>query len=192
VGSHIEKPGIVTQSGNPVFFYCGKDPKFPDFNPQPIFDFFNELGMGQYNIPNAPDPNLSMFNWREDPYPIIWEKYLLVASFALVTAYSGKTLGGVIFDIKSLDLLKKVMKEIVKIAEKKNIKLPDNIISKTIELCKDYTKIKTSYQRDIEKGKRNEGDLFGGTIIRLGQELGVPTPVTKSLYSQIKKKVNHL
>ncbi len=185
VGSHIEKPGVVTQSGNPGFFYCGKDPKFPDFNPQPVFDFFKDLGFGQYNIPNAPDPTLSMFNWRDNPYQIIWEKYLLVASFALVTAFTGKTLGGVIFNNESLELLTKVMQEIVEIAEKKKIKLSDNIISKTIEFCKAYPDIKTSYQRDIEKGKKNEGDLFGGTIIRLGQELNVPTPVTKSLYTQI-------
>jgi 2-dehydropantoate 2-reductase len=77
------------------------------------------------------------------------------------------------------------MKEIVLIAEKKGIKLPKNIIENTIEFCKDYPDVKPSYSRDIEKGRRNEGDLFGGTIIRMGKELGVPTPITASIYKKI-------
>jgi 2-dehydropantoate 2-reductase len=45
---------------------------------------------------------------------------------------------------------------------------------------------KTSFQRDIEsKGKVNEGDLFGGTIIRYGDALGVQTPTTKMIYRRL-------
>ena len=29
------------------------------------------------------------------------------------------------------------------------------------------------------------GGVFGGTIIRLGKDLGVPTPVTESIYSKL-------
>jgi len=174
VGSHIEKPGLVIQSGNPGFIYCGLDPQFPNFDPKNLIAFFNEMGI--------------LFNWRDDPYSAIWEKYVLVASFALVTAYTGQTLGGVINDKRSIEILRKVMKEIVLIAEKKKIKLPENVIEKIIELCKDYPEVKTSYQRDIEKGKNNEGDLFGGAIIRMGKELNIPTPMTKSLYNEIQKK----
>ena len=46
--------------------------------------------------------------------------------------------------------------------------------------------MKPSYARDVEKGRVTEGDLFGGTIIRLGRELGIPTPMTSSLYKDIK------
>jgi 2-dehydropantoate 2-reductase len=49
---------------------------------------------------------------------------------------------------------------------------------------------KTSYQRDIEaKGRLNEGDLFGETIIRMGQAEGIPTPVTESIYGQIEHRL---
>jgi len=36
--------------------------------------------------------------------------------------------------------------------------------------------------RDVEKGGKNEGDLFGGAIIRMGKDHGIPTPVTSSIY----------
>lgn len=172
IGSHIEKPGFVVQSGNPGFFYSGLDPKSPNFNPKVIMNFFKEMEI--------------LFNWRDDPNPMIWEKFVLVAAFALVTAYTGQTLGEVIYDKESVEILKKIMNEIIMIAERKNISLPDGLIEKIIEFCKDYSEIKTSYQRDVEKGKKNEGDLFGGAIIRLGKELGIPTPSTASIYEIIK------
>jgi 2-dehydropantoate 2-reductase len=51
--------------------------------------------------------------------------------------------------------------------------------------------IKTSYQRDVEKQARNEGDLFGGTILRMGRELGVPTPITHRLYREIEGRLSN-
>jgi len=172
IGSHVEKPGLIIQTGNPGFFNCGYDPNYPSVKPQIVLDFFNE-----FNI---------IMNWREDPYPAIWEKYILVASFALVAAHTGQTMGGIIYDDNnSLDMLRKIMKEIILIAEKKDIKFADNIIDNIIEFCKDYPNVKPSYARDVEKNRNNEGDLFGGTIIRLGKELGIPTPMTTSLYKDV-------
>ena len=82
-------------------------------------------------------------------------------------------------------MLRKIMKEIILIAEKKDIKFADNIIDNIIEFCKDYPDVKPSYARDVEKGRNNEGDLFGGTIIRLGKDLGIPIPMTNSLYKNV-------
>jgi len=173
VGSHIEKPGFVIQTGNPGFFSCGLDPNHPDFNPKLVIDFFKEMDI--------------TLNWYHDPYQAIWEKYLLVASFALVTTHTGQTMGGVIYNDNSLEILKKLMNEIVMIAHKNGIRLADNIIDKTIEFCKDYPDVKPSYQRDVEKGKKNEGDLFGGAIIRMGKDMGIPTPTTISVYKEYIK-----
>jgi len=165
--SHIEKPGFIVQSGFAGYFYTGLDPKHPNFNPKIIINFFKKMEI--------------TINWEDDPYPSLWEKYVFIAAFALITAYTGKTISGVIHDKVSNVTLKKVMGEIILIAERKGIKLSDNLIEDIIGKTKDLD-VKTSYQRDVEKGKINEGDLFGGTIIRMGKELGVPTPTTASIY----------
>ena len=155
---------------NPGFFYSGYDPLHPNEKPQDVIDFFKEMEMDM--------------RWEDDPTPIIWQKYLLVASFALIAAYTGQTMGEIILDKNSRKLLEKIMAEIIEIAKKKKVNLPDNVIEDTIEFCKDYPEVKPSYARDIEKGKKNEGDLFGGAIIRMGKALGIPTPTTNSIYNK--------
>jgi len=167
VGTYRKKPGVVIQSGNPGFFECGPDPLYPNFKPTDFLTFFNQIEIGAH--------------WTQNPEPAIWKKYLLVASFALVTAHTGQTLGSVI-NSNSIKILREIMSEIVSIAKKKGIDLPDKIIDETIEFCKDYSDVKTSYQRDVENGKKNEGELFGGTIIKLGKKFGIPTPMTEKIY----------
>jgi len=130
------------------------------------------------------------FKWNDDPFPAIWEKYIFIAAFGLVTVYADKTLRGVMEDSELQELVRKVMAEILSIAKKKNITLPESIIEKSIAKANHFPhETKTSYQRDVEsRGKMNEGDLYGGTIIRAGETLGIATPVTKIIYSQIQHR----
>jgi 2-dehydropantoate 2-reductase len=78
--------------------------------------------------------------------------------------------------------------EICAVAGKKNINLPADIIEISMNKAANFPgEAKTSYQRDIESGsKNNEGDLFGGAIIREGKALGIPTPVTEAVYKKIQ------
>lgn len=170
VGSHIEKPGVVIQTGNPGFFRLGYDPKYPHFKPNKILELFKELKIKAI--------------WEDNPNPAIWEKFLLVASFALVSAHYSQTLGQIIEDKQSRHLLEKIMEEIVMIANKKGISLKKNIIQDTIDFCRYYPKVIPSYSRDVQKGGKNEGDLYGGAIIRMGKKYEVPTPTTASVYNQ--------
>jgi 2-dehydropantoate 2-reductase len=79
------------------------------------------------------------------------------------------------------------MEEIVLIAQKRHIGIPADIVGLSMAKANNFPyETKTSYQRDSEhKGKHNEGDLFGATILRIGKELGIPTPVTELIYNKI-------
>ena len=174
VGTQIEKPGVVTQKGGDGVIICGQDPHTPAFNPQELTDLFTHLNIN--------------FTWKDDPYPDIWGKYLFISAFGLVTAYSGKTLGEVMADRATQELVRQIMGEVVAIAEQKGIKLPEQSIATAMAKANNFPyDTRTSYQRDVEiKGKKNEEDLFGGTIVRMGQAWGVPTPVTQSVFSRIR------
>ncbi len=173
VGTHIEKPGTVTQKGGEGKILMGRDPRYPDFYPEAILQFFNETGIS--------------FQWFEDALPAIWEKYLFIAGFGLVSAMTGYTLGQIVEDAENKRLVNGIMEEIFFISKQKHVALPKDIVAVSVAKASHFPfETKTSYQRDVEnKAKRNEGDLFGETIIRMGKETGVPTPVTESVYKEI-------
>jgi 2-dehydropantoate 2-reductase len=169
IGTHIEQPGVVVQNGGDAVILFGKDPRHLDYDPQPILDFLTNMEIN--------------FKWHNDSAPAIWEKYIFIASFGIVTGYSGKTLGEVMANSKLKDEAAQIMKEIVLLADKKEIKLPSNIIEISLAKANKFPyATKTSYQRDLEKGLKNEGDLFGETIIQIGEELNIATPITLALY----------
>ncbi len=178
VGTHIQKPGVISQNGGDGKILFGCDPKFPKFKADHVISFFDDMGIN--------------FQWNHDPFPAIWQKYLFIASFGLVTVFTGKTLGEIMDDEKAKELVPEVMGEIYSIAKAKGIMLPENIIPESINKAKNFPyETKTSYQRDVEaKGRVNEGDLYGGMIIRQGEALGIPTQVTKSIYSKIQKRLS--
>lgn len=178
VGTHIQSPGVISQSGGDGRILFGKDPRFPEFGGDSVIRFFEEMGL--------------VFQWNDDPFPAIWTKYIFIAAYGLATVYTGKTVGGILADPGANRLTRDIMHEIKSIADKKGIDLPATIIDESMGKGSIFPfETKTSYQRDVEtKGRLNEGDLYGGTIIREGESLGVPTPVTKSVYSEIQARLN--
>jgi len=114
---------------------------------------------------------------------------LMRPTLGLVTVLSGKTLGGVFADEALRTLVRGIMNEIVAIAGKKGIDLAEDVVAASLARAGNFPfEAKTSFQRDVETREgKNEGDLFGGTIIRMGGALGIDTPITQSVYERIQK-----
>lgn len=178
VGTHIDLPGVIRQSGGDGRILFGKDPAFDPFSPDAVTRFLDCAGVN--------------YQWNDDPFPAIWEKYIFIAAFGLVTVFSGQTLGEILEDTEAKELVRVIMGEIRAIAAAKGIDLSENIIAASVAKANHFPpETKTSYQRDVEtKGHVNEGDLYGGTIIREGSLAGVPTPVTQRIFSAIESRFN--
>jgi 2-dehydropantoate 2-reductase len=176
VGTHIHQPGVIHQSGGDGRILFGHDPGKKEMDLNPLRHFFENAGIA--------------YQFARDPFPTIWEKFMFIAAYGLVTTQTGKTLGEVLADEKSKACIQGIMGEIASIAKRKEIELPENIIAESMAKVKQFPfNTKTSYQRDVEQtGRKNEGDLFGGAILRQGRAMGIPTPVTESIYSKIQNK----
>ena len=173
VGTHIESPGIIFQKGGSCKISLGVDPDYPNTNLDLVFSIFR-------------DANIN-FDLEENVNIAIWSKYMFIASFGLTTAVYNKTLGEIINDTELSAVVKSIMNEIKILTEKLCIPLPDDIVEKSYLKANQFPyETKTSFQRDVElKGKINEGDLFGGTIIRYGEKFGISTPRTKYIYQKL-------
>lgn len=175
IGTHIEKPGKVTQRGGTRVIHFGNDPEKKEFNHE-IFQLFDKAGI--------------KYIWYDDPYPEIWNKFFLIAPFGLVTANFDKTFGEILQSVELSSHAENIMKEAVSIAKAKGINLPENIIAETFDKVRKFpAETRTSFQRDFEDmAKSDERDIFGGAIIRMGKELGIATDATSSIYESIDKK----
>lgn len=176
ISSFIEYPGTVSLTSKGGKLIMGPDPATPSFNPKPLLQLLDAAALA--------------YAWEEDVYPAIWEKYFFIASFALVTTRFEKSMGQVMADESLKEQVKKVMEEIYAIAVKKGINISSDIISVSLNKGNLYPpETRTSLQRDVEQKKqKNELGLFGQTIIRMGRELSVATPVTEKLYNGILKQ----
>ena len=175
VGTHIEKPGIVKQRGGACTIILGNDPEAKSENT---------------TIIRILDLAKIKYKWLSDPFGEIWSKFIFIGSFGLVTANFDKSIGEAIQSEKYFNYAIGIIKEIVTLAERKGIDLPSTIVEDTISNASKFPfETKTSFQRDFElKGKPDERDLFGGSIIRMGKELRIPTTITEEIYSSIMRQ----
>lgn len=172
VGTHLERPGFVRQEGGEGLMFFGADPAHPDFVPGPFLELL--------------DRSQVSYRWFEDPRPALWEKFVFISAFGLVTAAGGKALGEVLVDERSMSEVTGIMREVVELAACEGVEMPADAIDVALEKARSFPdETRTSLQRDVEAGRRHEGDLFGGTIVRLGERHGVPTPRTKQVYSRL-------
>jgi len=173
VSSSIEKPGTIRQKGAEGHIISGKDPRYLNYNYEYLVEFFNEMGISN--------------TWHDNPYPAIWEKYIFITAFSLMTAYSEKTIGAVLADDKLKRMTENIMKEVVLVGKTKNIDFKQDIVEKTLQKAQNFPyETKTSFQMDYEKGNtRNEEDIFGGTLIRLAKEHNISIPTITDVYGEL-------
>ena len=172
VGTHLDGPGEITQRGGDGVIVLGSDPDHRGFVPEDFLHLLRDAGV--------------QYRWCDDARPAVWEKFVFIAAFGLVTAASRKSLGEVLGDARLLADVRGIMDEVVAVAEREGVALDPEVVSKAMARASGFPfETRTSFQRDVEAGGPNEGDLFGGTILRLGERLGVPTPTTGRVYARV-------
>jgi 2-dehydropantoate 2-reductase len=177
LGSYIEEPGVVTQTGKPGRMILGPD---PDKATRPV-----ELlrALEEASIPHE---------WTPDVMVALWEKFVFIAGYGLVSARFNKALGEIYEDDSLRNLTREIMEEIARIASAGRIALPQDIVDVSIKKASLFSReTQTSLQRDIHgKRGRSELDLFGGTVVEQGKALHVPTSATERIYAELLKNMS--
>jgi 2-dehydropantoate 2-reductase len=174
ISSYIEEPGVIL-TGKPGKIIFGRDPAHPDDTPHELFSLFQKASID--------------YEWKEDGNPAIWEKYIFIASFSLISAYSNRALDEILEEPSLKKEVIGIMNEINSIAVKKKILLPDGIVDLSLKKARMFPPgTQTSLQRDIsQKKSKTELELFSGTILHLGKELGIPTPTTRKICQKLER-----
>ena len=123
----------------------------------------------------------------EDMERAIWYKYMCNVSENQSAAVLGIPFGAWSVSADANFIREELMREVIAIARKKGISLSERDMEKQASILRDVPpENKPSTLQDIEAGRKTEVEMFGGTIIRMGRELGVPTPYNEMFYHGIK------
>lgn len=114
----------------------------------------------------------------------IWTKYLYITTVSALGALTRATHGEMLASPYIKNMMLNTAEEIYAISKAKGVNLPNDIIEKQFRIIESLPYETTaSLQRDIMEGKPSELDAQNGTIVRLGRELGVPTPINELIYN---------
>lgn len=124
------------------------------------------------------------YNIREDIIRDIWFKFALNISKNIPQAIIGCGYGAY-FDSEYVDQMNQLLaSEVIAVAAAKGIDINDNSATGNSNYTAKYSRFSTL--QDLDNKRHTEIDMFCGTLIRLGRELGIPTPYNEFAYNTIK------
>src|ERR1051326_5999096 len=116
----------------------------------------------------------------------LWEKFLFIVSISGVGAVTRAPTGVIRSVPQSRHMLEQALREALAVGKAQGVPLADEIVPRIMTMIDGSMPGSTSsMQRDIMNGRASELDYQTGTIIRLGQEAGVPTPIHTFIYQSL-------
>lgn len=113
----------------------------------------------------------------------IWSKFLFITTISGIGALTRATIGEMIASPEIKELMQKTADEIVAVAKAKGIYLSDVLVEQQFKIIESQPfNTTSSLQRDMMDGKPSELEAQNGTIVKMGMELGIPTPVNDFIY----------
>jgi len=115
----------------------------------------------------------------------IWVKLLGNASFNPVSALTRATLVRMAHDPEASAVIRNIMQEVEAVSGKLGMELPISIAQR-MSGAEKVGEHKTSMLQDLEAGRPLELEALVGSVVELGERMGVPMPYTRAVYACTK------
>jgi 2-dehydropantoate 2-reductase len=114
----------------------------------------------------------------------IWAKFLFISTISAIGALTRATIGEMLASPELKKMMHQTAEEIVAVAKAKGVYLSDSLVEQQFKMIESQPyETTSSLQRDIMEGKPSELEAQTGTIVKMGIELGIPTPVNAFIYA---------
>ena len=131
--------------------------------------------------------------FSDDIQADIWTKFVRLSVLSGLTTVTRAPLGVTVNDPDLLAMLKQAIAEGMAVAHAKGVQVPSSTVD---DVVKAYAALppqtKSSMLEDLERGRRLELPWLSGAVVRIGRELGVPTPIHAFINAVLKPHVNGL
>ena len=116
----------------------------------------------------------------------LWEKFLFIVGMSGITTLTRSPVGEVMAVPELRETLAGAFSEAAAVAAAEGVELDPQPVERMMAFAGSLKpSMKSSMQRDLERGKRLEVDSINGTVVRLGRAHGVPTPVNLCIYASL-------
>ena len=167
--SEIESPGVIRHLNPGAYIECGELNGEKSGRVEALTEIFRGAG-----IESKVSDNIRC---------ALWQKLLLVGSWAGLGALSQSSLGVVCDQSELRSLVDQAMDEGIAVGRALGYPLPSDLKQKMWDFYHGVPHDTTaSMMRDILAGRPSELDAWNGAIVRFGEIVGVPTPVHKFTY----------
>lgn len=123
----------------------------------------------------------------DDILVALWSKYLYIAPVAGLTTLTGQSIGPVMQCPETAAVFRAAAEEVAAVGRASGVVIPDDAVDKVCKAAASApATMKSSMQRDMERGRPIEVEALNGTAVHLGARLGVPTPTNACIYGCLK------
>lgn len=118
----------------------------------------------------------------------LWKKFLLNCAGNAVNALGGGTYAQAARNPYTAWVVSDALAETKAVARAAGVRLPEDSADPAgvIDTFKKYGPATSSTAQDIQRHRKTEIDALNGYVARRGEELGVPTPVNRTLHALVK------
>ncbi|MDE1150080.1 MAG: 2-dehydropantoate 2-reductase [Azospirillaceae bacterium] len=116
----------------------------------------------------------------------LWDKLIINCAHNPLSAVGQVTYGQMVAVEGVTDVMTDVVHECVAVAHALGIAVQDDILDRVLALSRSMPNQYASTAQDLARGKRTEIDYLNGHIVRKGGDLGIATPVNRTLLALVK------
>jgi 2-dehydropantoate 2-reductase len=108
----------------------------------------------------------------------LWTKFVRLATWSGMTTVTRSPMGVVRDNPATFEMMMAAIGEVIAVGKAKGIGFPPDLMDGTLALIRNFPAgAKSSMLEDLERGRRLELPWLSGAVVRIGKEVGVPTPI---------------
>lgn len=165
IAAAIARPGVIAHTGSMARLTFGE----PGGGLSPRVEAFAAAceNAGTFDAVASPDIRRA-----------IWEKFVFLSSFSGMTALTRRPIGPIRATEEGRAVFRAALEEASAVARRSGIDLPEDHAARALAFADSLpAEMQSSMLGDLTRGARLELPWLSGAVVKLGAELGVPTPV---------------
>lgn len=123
----------------------------------------------------------------DDIEVVLWRKLAINCAINPLSALMGIANGVLLEKEETRTLLIAAAREVGAVASARGIGIGDDPAALAIEVARRTGENRSSMLQDMDRGSPTEIDALCGAVVREGQRLGVPTPVNRRLWDDVRR-----